>query len=233
MLNSTKLYDLSNSYLTWLTKSDSYGRWDINSICFIYDKKDSLIDELVGVGPVMAADVYGNSPLFHKPEYSYQAIFGKKDVLILRNDFPFSEGDSFHKIKTQFKELCKSYKLINQETIVEIKRENINNSIKNNKLLLEIKIGFGDKKYVIICTPKHINFHKIKNKFQIETGPVVVPEFSNRIKTDFTINSTFSYIAINSFDNLDLLKSRLNPNEKLKYYNDHYNMKADIKLYKY
>ena len=238
-----EFYDFKKSYLTWLTKEESYGRWQVESVIEIYDKnKLNLIDRIVSVGPVMACTVYGKSPLFKTPAYTYQALFGNDRVKIVRNFFPYKDLDSSHLIENRFKKI--NYKLtkVNYNKNNEIHSENLRKTVLENKdIIAQIDWETKHQKYRLWCIVKHINVND-KDEFQVETGPVPIPKGLGKKGKVAIDNFTFCYLAFNNFNEFDALsygsKNQSNllnfgltkKNRTIRHYNLPLKSKAKIKL---
>ena len=224
-------YDLSNSHLTWLTPENSYGRWDINSITYIYDKSYKIIDRLIGVGPMMAAKVYGNTHLFYEPPFEYMAVFGLKKYKIFRTHYPTKNKDNHGLIYERFKELnVDLINLDNRKLEIIKEKNNIIDFLHNyNDLYAEISIKRYNYVIRFFCKINHINFDN-KNRFQVETGPLVIPNFLYD-KNLFDINFTsFAYVAFNNFQSVNFLIHETEKNSKFRYYNKSVTLDAEINL---
>ena len=232
-ISDTELYDLKKSYLSWETKDKSFGKWDIESLVFVYDENNKIIDYLIGIGPVMAAKVYGNGPLFYSPEFKYKAVFGKKNVKIFRSHVPYLGNDSYDKIDERFNKIDLFLTKIDSNKVREIDNNCLNTIIDNKTLLIKLEFSYMKNKYVVFCNSKHVNYHKKNNLFQVETGPIVVPDFSKNFNDNYVLNSTFSYIALNNFENIDFLNYEFDKKLGIIHYCGHYNFNSNIKIYIY
>jgi len=230
--NIFKLYDLSKSKLTWLTRNDSYGVWEIESICYVY-QKDNLIDKLMAIGPMMAAKAYAKSNLFYNPEFIYRAVFGNDSVKFFRTHYPYKFDDTHEKITDKFKDLKYhlkdlSTKELTQLDISEIKK----NVLSNNKnIISEINFNYKSLKIRILCKVKNINFNKNSNEFQVESGEVVFPYIFNDSINKLVGKSTFAYLAFNNLSEVDFILEILNKKTGYKQFEKRFTTNAEIKLW--
>lgn len=229
------MIDFSRSYFIWLTHENSYGRFDIESICKVYDDEDNRIDTIYGLYGVMACDVYGEPPLFYSPSFFYQAIFNKSHVKVLRSFSLHQEKDSIQRIDEKFSETkphisyVKNEKTIPLNTLDEI-QSNLN---KNKPFVAQIRFNRAEYTFELLFTVKHINCSISNKMFQVETGPIALPKenYPNLIDSCY-----HAYVAFNNFDTVNFLFSetkKLKNGEKIRHFCEPKNLKAEINLWTY
>jgi len=230
--NSFKLYDLSKSKMTWLTQNDSYGVWKIESICYLY-QRDTLIDKLLAIGPMMAAKSYAKSNLFYNPEFIYRAVFGNDSVKFFRTHYPYKFNDTQEKISDKFKGLKYYLKGLSTKEVTQLDISKIKKLVlSNNKsILCEINFNYKSLKIRIICNVKNINFNKNSNDFQVESGEVVFPYIFNDSINELLGKSTFSYLAFNNLSKVDFILEILNKKTGYKQFEKRFTTNAEIKLW--
>ena len=137
------MIDFPQSYYTWLTHENSYGRFNIESICNIYDNKDNQIDTIYSLSGVMACDVYGKSPLFYSPSFFYQPIFSKSHVKTFRSFLPHQGKDSVQKIDEKFSRVNPYISFIEKKKVISLNTmEEIHcNLIENNPFFAQIRFN--------------------------------------------------------------------------------------------
>jgi len=229
------MIDFSRSYFAWLTHENSYGRFDIESICKVYDKEDNYIDTIYGLYGVMACDVYGKSPLFYSPSFFYQAIFNKSHVKVFRSFSPHQEKDSIQKIDKKFSEAKPHVSFIEQGKTIPVNTiEEIQSNLHENKpFVAQILFIRAEYKFELLFPVKHINFSTSNKMFQVETGPITFPEenYPNLINSCY-----FAYVAFNNFNKVNFLFSdikKLKNGEKIRHFCKPKNVKAEINLSTY
>ena len=218
-MSKTKLsfINFSQSYLTWCAKPvKSIGRFSIDSICRIHRIKTGYIENYYLATGIMAGNVYANKNLTKIPTYSYQIAASRKHYQIFR-DYAFWEkncdtmgycSDIFDNIKIIEKE--KPAKSIDD-------KDKIAHLITNNAML-NVKLTFSsdDHQVTLEFPVKHINIQNETNKFQIETGPILVPHcslFDYNPMDDSPIFST-AFIFINNLNNAEfVLKEKIGGNK--------------------
>ena len=159
--NIFKLYDLSKSKLIWLTQNDSYGVWKIESICYVY-QRDTQIDKLISIGPMMAAKAYAKSNLFYNPEFIYRAVFGNDSVKFFRTHYPYKFSDTHEEIADKFKSVKYHLNDLSENELIELDISEIKNLVlsNNQNIISEINFNYKSLKIRILCNVKNINFNK-------------------------------------------------------------------------
>jgi len=229
------MIDFSQSYVTWLTHNKSYGRFNLESICNVYDKNDIHIDTFYGLSNVMACDVYGKSPLFHQPPFSYQAVFSATQVKFFRTFSPYMEKDNVKNIKEVFSNVNTRVLNLDKEksTSLNTVEEIHNNLLANKPFVSQIRFNRNQLKFEVLFPVKHINTNLVDRMFQVETGPVVL--FKNNYNTDIS-NLAQAYVSYNNFSEVDFLYTgieTLNDGKKIRHFCDPENIKSEIKLWTY
>jgi hypothetical protein len=201
-----ELIDFDNSYITWLTKDNSYGRFSIDAICQMENIKTGYIQNYYLLSTVMACNVYGTETLFHNPPYTFTAIFSKDKIKRIRN-YPVqnTNNDDIKPINDVFKDVkysitSKEYK--KAETVEDI----INTTLENKKIIVVIKETTNSENIARYIFPvKHINVRKNpKKEFQIETGPILIKKIKDKLLTLDNLNLAF--IAFKDCKNLHYLQ---------------------------
>lgn len=192
---AVQLIDFNNSFITWLTKDESFGRFNIEA-GFTIQKNNSVVSYFLS-STVMACNVYGKDELFKTPNYTFSIIFSENKYKRFRfyNDTnKFNNDTGFNSAVFQSVNIsanyCKYKKLNNVTDIAQA-------SQANNELIAVI-----NKEETTITFPvKHINFNKSLCNFQVEMGYLM---HNKNDHTDINDLELF-YIAFNSFDKYELL----------------------------
>ena len=132
--------------------------------------------EIYGLGHgVMAGNVYAQDILAKLPSYSYHIAASKYSYHIFRNSHgPFDCYDSIGSNQERFSELRLEIQPAVTRSICsieEIKAKTLAGSIFQASLSVEWDCHRIDVHFPV----NHINVHSTQDSFQIETGPVLVP----------------------------------------------------------
>lgn len=222
-----ELIDFNNSYITWLTKGQSYGRFAIDSL-MKFENKTAQETFYLG-STVMACDVYGKGQLFRHPPYSFTPIFSHNQIKRFRFSTPEdsqSDDIKFHSEIFEKVSFNISYTLSTKLNSID---DIINESKKNSNLIGKVEIVSTNNEDTSLIFPiKHINYTcESPYKFQVETGPVIyIPEN----KTKKLANTSISYISFNNFSEIHILSSA-NKNT-FGYFTDESKIEARIGVFK-
>lgn len=230
--NNINLYDLSKSKLIWQSKNNSYGIWDIESICYVY-KKSTLIDRFVSIGPMMAAKMYTKSNYFYNPEFIYRAVFGNDSVKFFRTHYPYKFEDTHEEIADKFKSVKYHLNDLSENELIELdisELAKIDVSIYKN-IISEITFNYESLKIRILSKVKNINFNLDKNEFQSEIGEVVFPYFFSDSTSDLLPKSTFAYLAFNNLKKVEFVLEIINKKTGYKQFQKRFTTNSQIKLW--
>lgn len=199
-----ELIDFDNSYITWLTKDDSYGRFNIEAVSQTENVETGITNNFYLLSTVMACNVFGKNDLFHYPAYTFTAIFSKDKIKRIRNYSDKINNNSDIKFITDiFKnvnyhiELRKYAELNNTENIIET-------TLKNQKIIAVIENKIDEINNIKYIFPvKHINVkHVPSGQFQVETGPII----SHVNNTNFSFDSlSLFFVAFNNCKSYNLI----------------------------
>lgn len=177
------IVDFQNSFISWETKNGSFGRF--NSEAFLrYSNNDWLLGS-----EVMACNVYGNNKLVKEPNYSFEPLFSDHVCKIFRtytlngltDDTVFQSQEQFKNHELHISEI---------ENYTEVSLTDVLENLKPCQCIITTK------EYQLQFPAKHLNVNRESKQFQIETGPVAIP---NRE----TINTAF--IAFNKLNEFEML----------------------------
>lgn len=174
-----KCFDFRTSSIGWNLKNGSIGLFEIDSV--LKEKKNKQIHYLAKT--VMAGNVYGKSILPIVPNYNFQWITNGHNQVVFRT---FSNDKIIINTKKNYK-VDKFLLNIKHTKKTEI---SIGDLINNHKLFyksLSCKIEFNNQ--IIEFPVKHINTHKKKKEFQVETGPLLLKKDNKFISAFVFFNS--------------------------------------------
>jgi len=171
--------DFSKSYLYWITSAEkSYGRFSLESKCTFIKKRQEK-ETFWLASAVMAGNVYEDDNLAKEPPYHFQLAASENEYLIFRDYLMWEQGcDSggfcpkiFHKLEIHSEELSAS-KVADMVEIAKLAR--LGNSF-NSIVCFQV----NDNKFILEFPVKHINIRADNGQFQVETGPILVPNMTS------------------------------------------------------
>ena len=201
--------DFNKSSIGWLGQSK--GEFKLASILTYYDDRNNQLTYGLSQS-VLAGNVYGKNNLIKNPYYIFQVLGDHNEQKILRTDLPNNKYNFlkfFNKRKkindTKLSKIFKDFKL-------EIKKKKglkiilFNDIYKNfEKSNFTSKIKFKDfqnLKFEIEFPINHLNVSSIKERWQVETGPILLPLI---YKTNNKFDLLPSFVVFNKFDSIDIL----------------------------
>mgnify|MGYP001331755201 CR=1 FL=1 len=199
--------DFNKSSISWLGASK--GIFRLISVLTYYDKLNNKISYGLSES-VLAGNVYGQDNLIKVPYYMFQVYGNSSKQKILRTDLAintFRNKNIFIKRKkindTNFNKIFDKFKLIikkrKNDRILSFK--DIYQNFENNNFTSKVKFtNFNNLSFEIQFPVNHINVSKLKKKWQIETGPVLLPLITKNTIFDFLP----CFIIFNSFTSMDI-----------------------------
>ncbi len=137
---------------------------------------------------VMAGNVYSSESLIKTPPYLFQLIASKNYQKILRTDVDVQRAAPTNENKPRDQILDTEGNIFGDNINIDVrynigsKIESLNDIIKYSKsfnLNGRISLDLFQQKFAIEFPVRHLNIHEKKERWQIETGPILFPIFSN------------------------------------------------------
>jgi hypothetical protein len=220
------LIDFNKSYLYWLTKSNSNARFNIESAFNIDNEQFVLCSGVYG------CSVYSDKDLFLKPSLFFQTIFSLTHHKVLRTYTTTKNADSTHLNEERF---------INIEMVVKNSEDYaLINSFN------EIKAAFNSGKEIIskilirkpiiaelIFPVKHINLDFEKERFQVETGPVLIYTdlTKNSLKIEKLLPAYIAFTSLKKFEFIPFEERKTRGNDYNRSFYEPKVVEAEILLY--
>lgn len=176
-------YDFNRSFVTFVTRNYSnQARIQIEAICHLTDRAKGTTEAYYLVASCKGEDTYGAGVLFYDPNYDFSAIFSATDYFILRVGVPYgSRQNSAGHIADFFEEVhiaphrLDGELLSTQEAIVAA-------TLANRPLVGQSELADPAGRYhaTITYPIKTMNVNDRRNIFQIDTGPILLPDFGSQ-----------------------------------------------------
>ena len=173
--------------------------------------------------------MYVKDNLLKDPSYFYQLIYGDKQSKILRSYALLPNDDSFFRNTDLFDDINSkiTYDANFKQVVGFSELKHIFEMHKEIVAIIKI-----EKDTEIIVPLKHINLNYADEKFQIETGPVLIA--NGFYKPAFEKSLLPAYIAFNSLDFFEYVlldQERINENQYIRFYSKRIKQNAQIKLF--
>ena len=195
----SRTIDFDKSFVSWLTKSGSHGRFGIEAHLGV-DQPDGSVENFYLLNKVMAGNVYADDFMPKDPPYSYQAVFSDQgQYKIFRY---YIDGKASHSVglaKDRFEQV--SFDLIMGNGRVINEANQVLNVFDDREKIVGRIFGNG---FMLSFPVKHLNVQKEPIvKFQVETGPVLLPQLSEN--GGMIGELKMAYIYVSGFSELQAL----------------------------
>ncbi|MGH2561718.1 MAG: hypothetical protein ACRDJH_21845 [Thermomicrobiales bacterium] len=179
------IIDFANSYITFFTSSHQGGniaRIQIDAACTMTDDRGGESETFYLIAPCRSERMYRDDPLFQMPNYEFGGIFARDDCLILRTHWTSDRDDRelavnserFARVAIDVKHLPDARQLPDRAAIVRSTLAN-ERQVARSALIDEQRGVRAVLEYPI----KTQNVTEDPPQFQVDTGPLIVPDFSS------------------------------------------------------
>ncbi len=191
--------DFSRSFITFVTKNrTNNARIQVEARCEMLDQENGTKENYYLVASCKGEDTYGKGCLFLVPNYDFCMLYSSKDFMIIRTHGNAelnntTVGDN----QGHFLDVNFHIKMIDAEVLGE--NEKIIQATLSNRLLngrTEITDKTGRFLATIEFPIKTMNVNDISMMYQIDTGPILLPDFAST-KERIVERFNLAYIAYN------------------------------------
>ena len=202
--------DFSKSNIFW--DGPSKGIFKLVSVLILNSGNSEKTETIFGLGEsVLAGNMYVSEGLLKQPPYLFQVAGSTEEQYIFRSILPNQKksiipswfinkvGDTHQK------------NLFNDEFYLDLKKspatsvmnyDEIEKVFYDNNFTAKIQIDSIEFNYSIEFPVNHINVKPEIKMWQVETGPILMPNFEEKEAGDLELLPCF--IHFNSFDKLDV-----------------------------
>jgi len=192
--------DFSRSFITFVTKNRSNNaRIQVESRCIIMDKESGKSDTYYLVASCKGEDTYGKDRLFLIPSYDFCMIYSSSDFMIIRT-YGNAERDNTNvgDNKGYFLDVHFNVKMVEGE-IFDNNDAIVKATLANRVLNGRTEITDGSYTAIIEFPIKTMNVNDANVMYQVDTGPILLPDFSST-KDRMVEQFSLAYVAYNRFD---------------------------------
>lgn len=175
--------DFARSYMTFFTSShqgNNIARIQADAICRVSGWGDPYDKEYMLIAPCRSEYMYREGQLFQMPNYEFSGIFAEDELVLLRTHWTSdAEAPEYAKATDRFDRVdiartpMPAERLDSAENIVAATLAN--RRLVARTIIHDAETGVSaELEYPI----KTMNVTTDPGRFQIDTGPVIVPDFS-------------------------------------------------------
>ncbi|MCX6043999.1 MAG: hypothetical protein NT075_02720 [Chloroflexi bacterium] len=174
--------DFANSYMTWFPKGPgNIARIQLDAACTLINEQSGATATFYLIAPCRAERMYLDEPLFQMPNYEFCGIWSADEFLIIRTHWVSARDnreygvyhERWEKIRLDLRHFPQPRQLTDDAQIVQATLENLplvartilHDPASNTRALLEYPI-------------KTMNLMQAPPRFQVDTGPLIVPDFA-------------------------------------------------------
>jgi hypothetical protein len=198
------MIDFANSYIGPYAEEQNAGaRIQIEAACTLIDEKSGTSDTCYLIAPCRGENMYEESGLFKMPSYDWRAIFSENEHLIVRKGWTSGSNrntlssDSNNPLDVRTiadTQSLRSYAEIVERTLANVPivaRTEVQDTTRGLRAVLEYPV-------------KTMNIVKEPLRFQVDTGPLILPDFesdADRAVERFDI----AHVVYNVFDKAEFI----------------------------
>jgi hypothetical protein len=201
------LVDFANSYMTFTVKDKSNSaRIQLDARCTVTDRGSGTSEDFVLITPCKSERIYLKEKLFQDPNYDFCGIWSRKEFLILRTHAshdpkrvserdPAANTDRFAEVRIDLRTFAETQALTTDEQVVRA-------TLKNLALVARTHVQHTDPHLsaVLEYPIKTMNVCEGTKRFQVDTGPLLLPDFTSRAARAVE-RLSLAFICYNTYDN--------------------------------
>lgn len=184
------LCDFSNSYMTFTMKDRSnIARILLDARCIVTDRQKGETNEVALITPCRSEKMYLKEKLFQDPNYEFGGIWSRKQFVIIRTYLTHDpkregewqvgevEGGRFADVKIDIRTHAEVTELKEDEQVVRA-------TLKNLPIVARTHVQHTDPHITAVLEypMKTINVCELTKRFQVDTGPLLLPDFASQAK---------------------------------------------------
>ena len=203
--------DFARSYATFVTPNRANNaRIQVEAICDLLSGAQST--RYVLLASCKAEDTYADDDLFQAPNYDFSVIFSATQYQIIRVGLPLGpdwletgiSAERFEEVRIDVAQaparVCESEEAIVQATLADLPL------VGRTELLDDAGRVVARLEYPI----KTMNVNDRRWAFQVDTGPVIVPDFSRQAEQEIELFEV-AFVAFSRFDRAEFIVQRPTP----------------------
>lgn len=204
--------DFSRSFMTFSTSArqgSNIARIQLDATCRIEGWGDDADQDYVLIAPCRSEYMYRDGPLFQMPNYEFSGIFTEDEVVLLRTHWTSeAEAPEYAKAVDRFDRVAIDRSHMNAELLVSVE-DIVEATLANRRLVARTTIqdAASGTTAMLEYPIKTMNVTTDPGQFQVDTGPLIVPDFSST-KVPHILRFAVAHIVYCSFDRSEFILRR-------------------------
>lgn len=189
------------------------ARIQIDAIIDVIGEETGASERFVLIAPCRSEWVYAEDRLFQQPSGEYRRIFSLKDDRSMGRRLTVQGAPAHGRpVKDTFRSLTIDIKTFAQTRALQTTAEICAGTASNLPLVARTEIRDPQRKerYILEYPIKTMNFQPATPSFQVDTGPLLVPDF-NAMATATIDRLEMAHIAYNRPDRAEFILRRPTP----------------------
>jgi len=215
-----KATDFSNSYMTWSVPHNPNDKrvpghkpWGnsarilLDARCELINEKSDTSDEFFLIVPCRTEWMYQKENLFQIPSREYRGIWSRSRQMGLGKGVIYGgEQRKSSPTKNTFTSLDFTIHSFPSATALQTDEAVIEATQKGLPLVAQTEIWDEERKMraIIEYPVKTMNFHPERNRFQVDTGPLPLPDFTSDAEEQIEWFS-LAHVVYNTFDRAEFI----------------------------
>jgi hypothetical protein len=210
--------DFAGSFMTWKPQNPdgNIARIQLDAACTLTDPVSGATETFYLIAPCRSERMYGDDRLFAIPNYEYSGIWSERAVLILRTHWV---SDRDYREYGEFGERPQRYRGVHLDVrahrgVVELTEpaEIIAATLDNRPLIgrTELLDEASGLRAVLEYPIKTMNVARHPDRFQVDTGPLIVPSFAAE-QTRPIERFDVAHVVYNRLDKAEFILRRPTP----------------------
>lgn len=200
--------NFANSYMTFtIPDRSNTARIQLDAHCELVDEQTGTKEGFVLITPCRAEKMYLEEHLFQVPNYEFCGVFGFETFMIIRTSFshdrdnrePGLNHKRFHEVRIDIRTFPHTRMLTTDEEVFQATLDNLPLIART-----EIHDPHHPISAVIEYPIKTMNVSPHTHQFQVDTGPVLLPDFTNRGGSQVEC-FRMAYVVYNTFDRAEFI----------------------------
>ena len=199
--------DFANSYIgPYASEENAGARIAIEAACTLTDEGTGTSETFYLIAPCRGENMYLESDLIKMPSYDWRGIYSEKEHLTVRKGWSTAHGRNSY---TTNEHNPISIRKIDETLALEDYAEIVARTLRNVPLIARTEVRDEGRglRAVLEYPVKTMNIIKEPPRFQVDTGPLIVPDFESdaeRVVERFDI----AHVVYNVFDKAEFVLRR-------------------------
>lgn len=199
--------DFSRSFCTFTTPANN-ARLQVESQLELIDDARRVSEVFLLYASCKSEDTYAYQNLFKDPNYDFCGIFSKskQDYSIIRTYSTYRDNletglvaDRFSKVAIDLAPVPEARVLLDNSDIIQA-------TLRGEPLVARTELGDPSRslRAIVDCPIKTMNVHPETDMFQVDTGPMLYPDFTSTQERPIEW-LRLAFVAFNGFDSADFV----------------------------